>query len=97
MNELPNLHALTLRFEALETVELAGAASWRYADALGILDFQLSAAVFTEDAALATSRGTRQYREEVVPYYQSACANPIKRKHSLACVHTDSRAKLAHP
>jgi uncharacterized protein (TIGR02246 family) len=71
------------RMERLETAELARAASWRYATAVDTPDLELLATVFTEDAVLTTSKGSRRGRDEVVAYYATALAAPVERKHFL--------------
>ena len=71
------------RLERLETAELARAASWRYATAVDTPDLELLATVFTEDAVLTTSKGSRQGRDEVVAYYATALSAPVDRKHFL--------------
>ena len=74
---------LIARLERLETAELARAASWRYAVAIDTLDFDLLAGVFTEDAVLNTRKGPRTGRDEVVAYYRTALADPVRRKHFM--------------
>jgi hypothetical protein len=69
--------------EQLETAELARAVSWRYANAVDTPDFDLLKSVFTEDAVLTTSKGSCTGREEVLGYYATALAGPVKRKHFL--------------
>ncbi len=83
MTELTDMHALVQRLERLELAELARAVSWRYATAVDTSDFELLATVFTEDAVLTTSKGSRQGRDAVVAYYVTALATPIGRKHFL--------------
>jgi ketosteroid isomerase-like protein len=74
---------IAARLEQLESAELARAVSWRYAEAVDKPDLELLSQVFTEDAALTTSKGTRQGRDQVVAYYATALANPVARKHFL--------------
>lgn len=83
MTDLTDVHALAARLERLETAELARAASWRYATAVDTPDLELLASVFTADAVLTTSKGSRQGRDEIVAYYASALAAPVGRKHFL--------------
>jgi 3-phenylpropionate/cinnamic acid dioxygenase small subunit len=71
------------RLQQLETAELARAVSWRYANAVDTPDFDLLESVFTEDAVLTTSKGSCTGREEVLGYYATALAGPVKRKHFL--------------
>ena len=74
---------LSARLEQLETAELARAASWRYANAVDTPDFKLLRSVFTEDAVLTTSKGSRTGRDHVIDYYEKALVAPVKRKHFL--------------
>jgi uncharacterized protein (TIGR02246 family) len=74
---------LAARLDMLETAERAREASWSYARAVDTPDFDLLASVFTEDAVLTTRRGSRQGRDEIVAYYESALADPLGRKHFL--------------
>ena len=74
---------LSARLEQLETAELARAASWRYANAVDTPDFELLRSVFTEDAVLTTSKGSRTGRDHVIDYYEKALVAPVKRKHFL--------------
>ena len=71
------------RVDDLTTMELARAATWRYATAVDTVDLELLATVFTEDAVLSTRRGSRQGRDVVVDYYRDALADPMGRKHFL--------------
>jgi|DEB0MinimDraft_12_1074336.scaffolds.fasta_scaffold00729_7 ketosteroid isomerase-like protein len=75
--------SLTTRLEQLETAELARAATWRYANAVDTPDFELLRSVFTEDAVLTTSKGSRTGRDQVLDYYEKALVTPVKRKHFL--------------
>jgi ketosteroid isomerase-like protein len=79
-----SIASLATRLEQLETAELARAASWRYANAVDTADFELLKTVFTEDAVLTTSKGSRSGRDEVLDYYAKALVAPVKRKHFLA-------------
>jgi ketosteroid isomerase-like protein len=74
---------LATRLEQLETAELARAVSWRYANAVDTSDFELLKTVFTEDAVLTTSKGSRTGRDQVLDYYGTALVAPVKRKHFL--------------
>jgi len=74
---------ISTRLEQLENAELARAASWRYAEAVDTPDLELLAKVFTEDAVLTTSKGSRQGRDQVIAYYATALADPVQRKHFL--------------
>ena len=74
---------LATRLEQLETAELARAVSWRYANAVDTPDFELLRSVFTEDAVLTTSKGSRTGRDQVIDYYETALVAPVKRKHFL--------------
>jgi ketosteroid isomerase-like protein len=74
---------LATRLEQLETAELARAVSWRYANAVDTSDFELLKTVFTEDAVLTTSKGSRTGRDQVLDYYGTALIAPVKRKHFL--------------
>jgi uncharacterized protein (TIGR02246 family) len=75
--------SLATRLEQLETAELARAVSWRYANAVDTPDFELLKTVFTEDAVLTTSKGSRTGRDQVLDYYATALVAPVKRKHFL--------------
>jgi hypothetical protein len=83
MSEPVDVAALADRLERLETAELARAASWRYATAIDMLDFDLLASVFTHDAVLTTRKGPRQGRGEIIEYYRTALADPLGRKHFM--------------
>ena len=74
---------LSVRLGQLETAELARATSWRYANAVDTPDFELLRSVFTEDAVLTTSKGSRTGRDQVLDYYATALVAPVKRKHFL--------------
>ncbi len=74
---------LSARLEQRETAELARAVSWRYANAVDTPDFELLRSVFTEDAVLTTSKGSRIGRDQVIDYYEKALVAPVKRKHFL--------------
>lgn len=86
---MPTVHlpgsvaSLDTRLEQLETAELARAVSWRYANAVDTADFELLKTVFTEDAVLTTSKGSRTGREQVLDYYAGALVAPVQRKHFL--------------
>ena len=81
---LPGSHARTdARLATLETAELAREASWRYATAVDIPDFDLLASAFTDDAVLVTRRGPREGRDPILEYSRTALADPIARKHFL--------------
>jgi ketosteroid isomerase-like protein len=75
--------SVAARLEQLEAGELARAASWRYANAVDTPDFELLSSVFTENAVLTTSKGSRHGRDQVLDYYATALVNPVKRKHFL--------------
>ena len=74
---------LTTRLQQLEAAELARATSWRYANAVDTPDFELLSSVFTKDAVLTTSKGSRTGRDQVLDYYATALVAPVKRKHFL--------------